>query len=405
MEVFDAPINYAGPLPLPELAYWVAFSRVTGIGPKRFKLLLDFFLQDANAAWNASENDLLQAGLEPKIAANVLAQRASINPQQELVRLERYRVSVVTWSDPAYPAALKDFDYAPPVLYIAGSISDADAFALAVVGTRKLSAYGRQVTEQFVSELVANNVTIISGLAQGIDTIAHTAALDAGGRTIAVLACGLDTIYPPQNTKLAQRIVESGQGALVSEFPIGVKPDSRYFPIRNRIISGLSRGVLVTEAPARSGALITANFALQQDREVFAVPGNIFAATSEGVNKLIQEGIHPVTSARDILEILGFHSHTQSNFAYPPAGDTSSPSKNPGSAAIKRAAQPAKAAPQPETEDERALLALLDSNPRHIDEIIRATALPTTTVASTLMMMELKGMIRQVGAMHYTVAM
>ncbi|GAC1616286.1 MAG: hypothetical protein NVS4B7_08760 [Ktedonobacteraceae bacterium] len=240
MEVFDTPTHYylSDALSLDELAYWVAFSRILGIGPVRFKLLLDYFSEDVAAAWKADSKDLAQAGLDQKTIESFLTQRATSRPQQELEKLERLRVRVITFKDKDYPPALKDINHAPPVLYVAGTLKkEEDKFALGIVGTRKVSNYGRQVTEQFAKELAEGEVTVVSGLAHGVDTIAHTAALDAGGRTIAVLACGLDTIYPADNLGLARRIVESGQGALVTEFPLGVKPDSRNFPARNRIIS------------------------------------------------------------------------------------------------------------------------------------------------------------------------
>ena len=179
-----------------------------------------------------------------------------------------------------------------------------------MVGTRNSTTYGRQVTERIVTDLAKGQVTVVSGLALGIDTIAHTAALDAGGRTIAVLASGLDIIYPPTNRGLARRIVESGQGVLITEYPLGVQPDGGNFPARNRIISGLSLGVLVAEAPAKSGALITAGFALKQGRDVFGIPGSILSNKSSGVNKLIQDGAKPVMEVNDILETISLYSHS-----------------------------------------------------------------------------------------------
>ena len=256
MEVFDAPSRYypSDSLSLDELAYWVAFTRILGIGPVRFKMLLDYFHEDVAAAWKANSKELAQAGLDQKIIDSFIKQRASSIPQQELEILERLRVQVITIKDKAYPSLLKEIYNAPSVLYVAGTLKkDEDSFALGIVGTRKVSTYGRQVTEQLARELAQGHVTVVSGLAHGIDTIAHTAALDAGGRTIAVMASGLDIIYPSENTGLARRIVELGQGALVTEFPLGVKPDSKNFPARNRIISGLSQGILVTEAPKQKG--------------------------------------------------------------------------------------------------------------------------------------------------------
>src|SRR5712692_7140490 len=274
MEVFDSPSHYypSDAMSLDELAYWIAFNRVSGIGPVSFKLLLDYFQDDLAAAWQADSKELAQAGLTQRAIENVIKLRSTSTPQQELEKLERLRIRVITWKDKSYPPLLREIDAAPPVLYTYGKLSEADQFALAVVGTRNSTTYGRQVTERIVTELAKGCVTVVSGLALGIDAVAHTAALDAGGRTIAVLGNGLDTIYPPSNHNLARRIVESGQGALVTEFPLGVKPEGGNFPARNRIISGLSLGVLITEAPQPSGALITANFALEQGREVFAVP-------------------------------------------------------------------------------------------------------------------------------------
>ena len=380
MEVFDAPARFysAGTLPLDELAYWIAFSRVLGIGPVRFKQLLDFFHEDAAAAWHASSKDLAQAGLDQKIIEGFLEQRSRIIPEQELEKLERLRIHVITWKDQAYPTLLKEIDHTPPVLYIAGTLSEADRFALAVVGTRKASVYGRQVTERFATELAKGEVTVVSGLALGIDTIAHTAALDAGGRTVAVMGNGLDLIYPPSNHNLARRIVESGQGALVTEFPLGVKPDGKNFPARNRIISGLSLGVLVTEAPQPSGSLITANFALEQGREVFAVPGSILSSGSAGVNKLIQDGgARLVTNINDILEVLNLFMVPQ---------------------------QVEMQAALPDNAEERTLLSLLSHDPRHIDDLIRESDLPTTTVSATLTVMELKGLVKSAGGMQFVLA-
>src|SRR6266568_4360214 len=350
MEMFDAPARFysAGTLPLDELAYWIAFSRVLGIGPVRFKQLLDFFHEDVAAAWHASSKELAQAGLDQKVIEGFLEQRSRIIPEQELEKLERLRIHVITWKDQAYPTLLKEIDHTPPVLYIAGTLSEADRFALAVVGTRKASVYGRQVTERFATELAKGEVTVVSGLALGIDTIAHTAALDAGGRTVAVMGNGLDLIYPSSNHNLARRIVESGQGVLVTEFP---QP---------------------------SGSLITANFALEQGREVFAVPGSILSSGSAGVNKLIQDGgARLVTNINDILEVLNLFMVPQ---------------------------QVEMQAALPDNAEERTLLSLLSHDPRHIDDLIRESDLPTTTVSATLTVMELKGLVKSAGGMQFILA-
>jgi DNA processing protein len=322
--------------------------------------------------------ELAQAGIDQKMIQSFLKQRSKITPRQELEKLERLRVQVITWKDKAYPSLLKEIDHPPTVLYVAGTLTEADKFALAIVGTRKASLYGRQVTERFATDLAKGKVTVVSGLALGIDTIAHTAALDAGGRTLAILGSGLDVIYPAANYNLARRIVESGQGALITEFPLGVQPEGGNFPARNRIISGLSLGVLITEAPQPSGALITANFALEHGRDVFAVPGNIYSAGSVGVNKLIQDGgAKLVRNVDDILETLNLFmvpQHVEMQVALP------------------------------ENAEEQKLLALLSQEPRHVDDLIRASELPTMTVSATLTMMELKGMIKSVGGMQFVLA-
>lgn len=287
MEVFEKTTHTvaATGLTREETGYWIGFNRVLGIGPVNFRLLLDYFQDDLAAAWRADSQELTRAGLQQKTLDGFLAQRVKIEPERELERLERQQVSILTWRDPAYPALLREIEASPPVIYLRGELKEADRFALAVVGTRNASSYGQQVTERLVTELARGQVTVVSGLALGIDAIAHASALNAGGRTLAVLACGLDVVYPSKNRGLAQRICESGQGALISEYPLGVRPESGNFPARNRIISGLSQGVLITEAPTKSGALITTSFALKQGRDVFAVPGSIFSSRSTGAHR------------------------------------------------------------------------------------------------------------------------
>lgn len=359
------------------LNYWVAFNRVLGIGPVNFRLLLDYFEDDLAVAWRAGNSELAHAGLHQRTIEAFFAQRATIEPERELERLEKARVNVLTWRDAAYPALLREIDAAPPVLYLKGKLTEADQFALAVVGTRNIDAYGQQVTEHLASELARGQVTVVSGLALGIDTLAHTAALEAGGRTIAVMACGLDVVYPARNAKLARRIGEEGQGALLSEYPLGVKPESGSFPARNRIISGLSQGVLVVEAGEKSGALITASFALKQGREVFAVPGGIFSSRSLGTNRLIRDGAHLVLEVKDILDALNL-------FMLPQRME------------VQRAL--------PENAEERALLALLGHEPIHINELIISSELPAPTVTATLTMLELKGLVKALSGTQFVLS-
>jgi DNA processing protein len=258
-----------------------------------------------------------------------------------------------------------------------GQIEEVDRWAVAVIGTRRFTVYGRQVTQELVAGLVRNNVTIVSGLARGIDAIAHKTALEQGGRTLAVLGSGLDCVYPAENSQLARRIVQEGRGAVLSEYALGTQPEAKNFPPRNRVISGLSLGVVVVEAGERSGALITSRFALEQDRDVFAVPGNINSPASLGTNRLIQDGAKLVRNVDDILEEL-----------------------NLTMVAEKVAVQLS----LPESAEEAALIAQLSHQPQHIDELSRAAGLPSAQVSSTLTLMELKGMVQQVGGMNYVLS-
>lgn len=360
-----------------EVNYWISLNRISGIGPVTFRLLLTYFQDDLATAWRANSQELARAGLQQRTIEQFLAQRDKIEPERQVEVLARRHIHCLTWRDPGYPALLREIEDAPPVLYLRGSLTEADRFALGVVGTRNASKYGQQVTEHLAAELARGQVTVVSGLAVGIDTFAHTAALDAGGRTLAVLACGLDVVYPQNNSALARRICESGQGALISEYPLGVRPESGNFPARNRIISGLSQGILVVEAGEKSGALITANDATKQGREVFAVPGSIFSSRSSGVNRLIREGAHLVSNVKDILDALNL-------FMVPQQME------------IQQAL--------PENAEERALLSLLSHEPVHINELILVSGLPAPMVSATLTMLELKGLVRGLGNMQFVLA-
>ena len=337
-------------------------------------ILLDRF-GSIRAAWNAPRNELVSLGLDKKSIDALQEKRSSLNLDRELTKLIEANVDLITWDSPAYPRYLREIPNSPPLLYVVGELKSSDQWAIAVVGTRRLTVYGRQVAKELVTGLVRNHVTIVSGLAKGIDAEAHKSALEAGGRTIAVLGSGVDQIYPSEHRSLARQIV-SGRGAVVSDYPLGTAPESRNFPPRNRIISGLSMGVLVVEAGDRSGALITADFGLEQDREVYAVPGNINSPASRGTNRLIKQGAKLVQNIDDILEEL--------NLALIPEHI----------AADKIL---------PDTPEEAILLDHLTRQPTHIDELTRQAGLPTSLVSSTLTMMELKGMVQQVGAMNYVI--
>jgi len=354
--------------------YWVGFSSVRGIGPMKFRALLNHF-GDLEEAWRADARELKEAGLDKRALGSFMTLRSTISLDGEMEKIERQGVKVLTWDDPAYPPRLLNIYNPPPVLYVKGEILDEDQWAVAVVGTRGATVYGKEATQRIAGGLARNGLTIVSGLARGIDSVAHRAALEAGGRTIAVLGSGVDVIYPAESRKLAQATIE--RGALVSEYALGTPPEAGNFPPRNRIISGLSLGVVVIEAGERSGALITADFALEQGREVFAVPGNIFRKKSMGANKLIQQGAKPVLSVEDILEELNLTMVSQ---------------------------QAEVRAIVPENETEAALLEYITADPVHVDEIGQKSGLPIAQVSSTLALMELKGMVRQVGGMSYVLA-
>src|SRR5512136_1948171 len=280
-----------------DLRYWIGFSRVMGIGPAKLRALLDHF-GDLETAWRAGSSDLREAGLDRRTLEYLLAARPGMDLDAEVAKVSRLGAKIVTWDDGDYAPQLKSIAAPPPVLYVKGAFAPADQWAIAVVGTRRATAYGREVTRSLVSDLARSGVTIVSGLARGIDAAAHEAALEAGGRTLAVLGHGIDYIYPPEHRKLAEQIVE--RGALVTDYPVGTAPEGKNFPPRNRIISGLSLGVLVVEGDKPSGARITADFALEQGRDVFAVPGNILQHSSRLPNMLIQEGAMPVLQVEDI---------------------------------------------------------------------------------------------------------
>ncbi|HQM65449.1 MAG TPA: DNA-processing protein DprA, partial [Anaerolineaceae bacterium] len=244
-----------------ELEYWLAFSSIKGIGAVRFRRLLAYF-GELSRAWQASQAELLAAGLTEHMAAAIIEKRETLEVGSLQTELAEKGIQVLTWNDPAYPRYLKEIDQPPPVLYYRGSILPEDDLAIAIVGTRSVTAYGKQLTKDTAAYLASNGVTIVSGLARGVDAIAHQTALETGGRTLAVLGSGVDIIYPPEHRKLAEQIIQ--HGALLSDYPPGTKPDAINFPPRNRIISGLSRGTVVIEAGEKSGALITAKFSADQ---------------------------------------------------------------------------------------------------------------------------------------------
>ena len=350
----------------------MAFSRVRGIGRVRFKLLEDYF-ESMEAAWAGSEAEYRAAGLDRRTIGSIVGDKGKVDPDTEIELLAQSGVRALTWHDDDYPARLKQIYDLPPLIYLKGSLLPDDERSVAVVGTRNPSAYGRQVSERLVYDISRAGVIIVSGLARGVDGIAHRAALDAGQRTIAVLGSGLDIIYPREHSNLAERIAENG--AIISEHPLGTRPDARNFPRRNRIMSGMTLGTLVIEADLKSGALITARQALDENREVFAVPGSIYSESSRGTNRLIRRSeAKLVTNCEDVLQELNLTAVTQ---------------------------QIEMAALFPEDEDEAELLRYITFDPVHIDEVCRSSSRSASDVSGKLAMMELKGLVKQVGGMNY----
>lgn len=355
-----------------DLPYRIALHRVHRLGAVRFGLL-DRAFQSMEEVWRAPAGALVAAGLDQRTAQEVVRAREETDPNGELERLAQAGVTALAQIDPRYPSRLREIDDAPPILYVKGAWAEVDEWSVAVVGTRRATAYGRMAAQELSRGLAVSGITVVSGLARGVDTVSHRAALDAGGRTVAVLANGLDTVYPPENRRLAEEIAE--RGAVMSDYPLGTKPRADFFPRRNRILSGVSLGTLVVEGDHESGAMITARFATEQNREVFAVPGSIFSVQSKGPFGLIKDGATPVATAEDILEALNLSvAGKQLDFG--------------------------RAAP-PESDDERALMAVLTRDPQHIDAVARRSGLAAATVSGTLALLELKGLVRDVGGMQF----
>lgn len=353
-----------------ESPFWLAISRVPHIGPARIDRLLARF-GSLRVAWSAPSHEL-RAVLEPRPLAELLAMRAHVEPHREIERMAQQGMRITHPGHAAYPRLLAEISGRPSVLYYRGSLHQTDAKSVAIVGTRRATAYGRQAAARIAAELAQAGLTVISGLARGVDAVAHRAALEAGGRTIGVLGSGPDVIYPSEHRHLAEEIVANG--AVVSELPPGAKPDAQNFPARNRIISGMSLGVTVIEAPLRSGALITATFAADQGREVFVIPGSVFAAASEGTNALLRDGARLVRDGADILADLSLS----------PADMSSTPPVQ-----------------LPLDESELRLLAAVGDEARHIDELAETAGLRASEAGARLMTLELKGLIRNHGAQFY----
>jgi DNA processing protein len=352
--------------------YWLALNMVPGVGPITYHNLLVRF-HDPERVFAASTRELAAAvGIGEKTILAIKEFPAEKMAVEELKKATDLGVDIVTVRDPEYPKNLLQIYDPPPILYVRGERGGRDPLMIAIVGSRSGSSYGRAVTRRISKELASAGVTVVSGMARGIDTYAHLGALEVGGSTIAVFGCGIDVIYPPENKKLFTDIIN--HGAVISEFSLSTPPEGKHFPRRNRIISGVSLGVVIVEATADSGSLITASHALEQGREVFAVPGNVGMATSKGTNRLIKQGAKLVEDAQDILtEVLPQYV----------------PPKNGGR--IKKDDLPSL------SDAEANIFHILSDTPLHIDEISRLSQLEIQRVSTILLALELKGVISQLG--------
>ncbi|AAR35923.1 DNA-processing protein DprA [Geobacter sulfurreducens] len=345
--------------------HWFALRSVPLVGNVLYRRLLDRF-GSPEAVFRASDAELASVrGVSSAVAASIRGHDPRAFAESECERVRRAGVRIVTIRDPDYPPLLLQIADPPPYLYVKGDPTGLEP-AVAVVGSRRATVYGRTVTARLAEDLARRGVAVVSGMARGIDTAAHQGALAGEGRTVGVLGCGIDVVYPPENRALFARVAD--RGALVSEFPLGMGPLAENFPRRNRIISGMCRGVLVVEAAERSGSLITAQMALDQGRDVFAIPGNITSSGSSGTNRLIREGAKLVAGVEDILEEL-----------------------------VPRAAAAVAVAPPlpPLPAGEAALMAMFGADPLHIDEIIAKSALTVGEVSAMLLRLELKGVVTQ----------
>lgn len=348
--------------------YWAFFSHVPNINTKRWQQLLSFF-PNIEDAWKGNKTDYINAGIDNNFVENLLKFKKANKPDSIIEKLDRYNVRIITIYDEEYPINLKEIYTPPYVIFVKGELIKKDEYALAVVGSRKCTDYGKRATKDIVAGVASSGITIVSGLALGLDAEAHWAALKAGGRTIAVLANGLDTVYPTTNKSLAERIIENG--CIISEQPIGMPPLKQNFPARNRIISGLSKGVLISEAGERSGTLHTSSFAIEQNRNIYAIPGPIYNPLAKGPNNLIKHGAKPTTCSLDILEDFGIE-------------------------------ETAKEKQLPENSDEKIIFEILESEPKHIDDISKETKKESHEISRIISIMEIKGKVKHLGGMVYT---
>lgn len=357
------------------MKYLNALNKIDGMGPKKMKVLMNFF-GSGTKIWQASLPELCQTGISENFCQKIIEKRQTIDPDQEWEKILKENLFLATMEDENYPQLLKEIPDCPYLLYMKGDLSCLKMPLVAIVGSRKLTSYGSQVARSISKEIALREICVVSGLAFGIDACAHKGALDCSGKTIAVLGTALDNITPHSNFSLAQEILRSG-GLLISEFPLEAQVAKFSFPMRNRIMAGMSSGTLVIEAAEKSGSLITANLALDYNREVFAVPGPITSPQSAGTNMLIKEGAKLVTNADDVLQELKFGK---------PA---------------KKAEQEEKSCQITLNENEEKIYRQLSHESCHIDIIARLTKLDTSTVSSVLAILEIKGVVKNIGGQNY----
>jgi len=393
MQPFSHPVDVASsaevaspsfvqPMTRPALEFWLRLQAIDGVGDLTVGRLVRAW-HSPESVLRASRDELIASGCSPQLADAI---RRGPDPsicrsiERELTAIERGRVEVRSLLDPTYPTRLKMIADPPPLLYITGTLTDQDELAMAIVGARRATAAGRAMTEELSHDLAEAGITVVSGLARGIDAAAHQGALAAKGRTIAVLGCGIDRTYPPEHERLRRQIEE--QGAILSEAPMGAPPHSHHFPRRNRIISGLSLGVIVTEAAIRSGSLITARLAADQGREVFAIPGFVKAETSRGTNALLKEGATLIEHAQDVVDAILPQLEQALRLRLQPHQE-----KN------ERGGQLGK--------EEQLVYDALSYDPLIVDDVIVVTGLSVSTVMASLLSLELRQRIRQLPGQRY----
>lgn len=357
------------------MKYLNALNKIAGVGAKKMQMLLNFFETGENI-WHASLEDLKNSSVGEKLAEKIFLEKANIDPDFEWEKMQRENIQMLILSDPQYPALLKEITNPPYIIYKKGGLDFNYSPMISIVGSRRYTSYGSQIATSLAKDLASAGVVVVSGMALGIDTFAHRGALDNAGKTVAVLGNSLDdmNIYPRNNLNLSREIIENG--ALLSEYPIEMPAGKLTFPARNRIVAGLSLGTIVIEAGEKSGSLITANMALEYNREIFSVPGSIFSPLSYGTNNLIKSGARVVTGIKDILEELDL---SQDNI-------------------IKEISPK-----NPSTKEEEILLKILSTDPLHIDNIAKLARLQTAICSGALSMMEIKGWVKNIGGQNYII--